>query len=53
LGELYKDLDIGADIKNKRFEWVAHVVRRDQGRTFKIFGSKREGSRRRGRPRVR
>jgi hypothetical protein len=32
LSELYKDLDITADIKMKRIEWVGHVVRMDQGR---------------------
>ena len=25
--ELYKDLDIVADIKKKRLEWIGHVVR--------------------------
>jgi hypothetical protein len=50
---LYKDLDIAADIKKKRFEWTGHVVRTDHGRTVKkIFESKPEGSRRRGRPRL-
>ena len=54
LRELYKDLDIVADIKKKRLEWIGHVVRMDQGRTVKkIFESKPEGSRRRGRPRLR
>ena len=53
LRELYNDLDIVADVKKKRFKWIGHVVRMDQGRTVKIFESKREGSRRRGRPRVR
>jgi len=36
--KLYKDLDIVADIK--RLEWIGHVVRMDQGRTVKIYGSK-------------
>jgi hypothetical protein len=31
--ELYKDLDIVADIKNKRSEWIEHVVRKDQRRS--------------------
>jgi hypothetical protein len=54
LRELYTDLDIVADIKQKRLEWFGHVVRKDQGRTVKkVFESKPEGSRRRGRPRVR
>ena len=35
-------------------EWIAHVVRVDQGRVIKkIFESKQEGSRIRGRPRLR
>ena len=52
--ELYKNLYIVADIKRKRLEWIGHVVRMDQGRTDKkIFESKPEGSRRRGRPRLR
>jgi hypothetical protein len=35
LRELYKDPDIVADIKQKRLEWFAHVVRMDQGTTVK------------------
>jgi len=51
---MYKDLDIVADIRKKRLEWTGHVVRIDQGRTVKkIFESKLEGSRRKGRPRLR
>ena len=54
LRELYKDLDIVADIKKKRQEWIEQVVRMDQGtRVKKIFESKPDGSRRRGRPRMR
>jgi hypothetical protein len=54
LSELYKDLDIVADIREKRLEWTGHVVRIDQGRAAKkIFESKLEGSRRSGRPRMR
>jgi len=54
LREIYKDLDIVADIKLKRLEWTGHVVRMDQGRTVqKIFESKPEGRRRKGRPRLR
>ena len=46
--ELYKDIHIVAEIKEKRLEWIGHVVRMDQGRTVKkIFESKPEGSRRR------
>jgi len=40
--ELYKDLDIVADIKNKRLEWIGHLVRMDHGRAVKIFESKPE-----------
>ena len=48
---LYKDLDIATDIKKKRMEWTGYVVRIDHGRTVKkIFESKPERSRRRGRP---
>jgi hypothetical protein len=48
--EQYKDLDIVADIKKKRLEWIGHDVRMDQRRTIKkIFDSKRKGSKRRGR----
>ena len=39
LRELYKYLDIVADIKEKRFDWIGHIVRMDQKRTVKkIFG---------------
>jgi len=35
-------------------EWIGHVVRMDQGRTVKkVLESRPEGSRRRGRPRLR
>jgi len=51
LRELYKDLDIVADIKKNRFGWLESVERMDQVRTVKkIFESKPQGSRRRGRP---
>jgi hypothetical protein len=42
--ELYKNLDIEADIKKNRLEWIGHVVRMDEGKTLqkKIFGSKPE-----------
>ena len=54
LRELQKDLDIVADIKKKKFECTGHVVRMDQGREAKkIFENKPEGSRRRGRSRLR
>jgi DNA-binding transcriptional regulator GbsR (MarR family) len=46
LRELYKDLDIVADIRKKRYEWTGHVVRMNQRMTVKkIFESKLEGSR--------
>jgi hypothetical protein len=42
--ELYKDIDIVADIKKKTLECVGHVVRMDKERTVtKIFESKPEG----------
>jgi hypothetical protein len=43
LRELYKDLDIVADIKKKRWEWIGHVVRMNR----KVKLSKLEISRRR------
>jgi hypothetical protein len=54
LGELYKYLDMVADIKKKSFEWMRHVARMDQGRKVKeVFESKALGSRRGVRPRLR
>ena len=54
LRELSKDLDKVADIKRESLEWTENFVRMDQGRTVKkIFESNLEGSRRRGRPRLR
>jgi hypothetical protein len=54
LRELYKDLDIVADINKKRVEWIGHVVRIDQRRRVKkVFQSKPDGRRRRGIPRLR
>jgi len=42
------------DIKKKRLEWSAELVRMDQRRTAKeALESKPEGSRRMGRPRLR
>jgi hypothetical protein len=35
LRELYRDLDIYADISQKRLEWTGTVVRMAQGRIFK------------------
>jgi hypothetical protein len=52
LRKLYKDLCIVADINKKLLEWIGHVVRRDQGRTVKVYENKPEQSRR-GRPRQR
>jgi hypothetical protein len=34
LRELYKDLDITADIKKKRLKWIGHVVREGQLRKY-------------------
>jgi hypothetical protein len=54
LRELYKDLEIVADITKKILGWVCHVVRMDQGKTVKkAFETKQERSRRRGRSRWR
>jgi hypothetical protein len=53
LRQLYKDSDIVADLK-KKLKWIRHVVRMDQRRRVKkISESKPEGSRKRGRPRLR
>ena len=35
LREMHKDLDIAANIKNERLDWIGHVVRMDQERTVK------------------
>ena len=59
-----RELHKVANIKKKRLEWIGHVVLMDQGRTVtnildqgrtvtKIFESKPEGSRRKGRSRMR
>jgi hypothetical protein len=54
LWELYKDLDTAADIKKGRLECIGHLVRMAHGRVVKkIFESKLEGTRRKGRPRMR
>ena len=51
--ELYKNLAIITDINEKRLEWIGHVLKWDQGRIFeKIFESKPEGNRGRGRLRL-
>jgi hypothetical protein len=53
LRELYKVLDIVADIKRKRLEWIGHLLRMDHGRDVKkMFESKPEGRRRTGRHRL-
>jgi len=53
-GAIYKDLDIPADIKKKRLEWIGYVVGMDQGRIVKkICEGKPEGSIRRERTRLR
>jgi hypothetical protein len=54
LGELYKALDLVADINRKQLEWLGHVTRMDQRKVVKkIFESKPEGRRKVGRPRFR
>ena len=51
---LYKDLDVAADIKKKRLEWIGHSVRIYHGWVVKrIFESKPEGRRRMGGSRLR
>ena len=47
-------MQIAADIKKKKLEWIRRVVKTDQGRIVKkITESKQEGRRRRrGRPRL-
>jgi hypothetical protein len=35
LRELYRNVDKVANIKRKRLEWIGHVVRMDQGKTYK------------------
>jgi len=51
LREIYKDLDIVADIKKKSLECAGRIARMDQARTVKkIYDSKSERCRRRGRP---
>jgi hypothetical protein len=53
VGTIKKNLEIAANIKKNRLEWIGHEVRKDQGRTVKkIFQSKPAG-RRRGRPTLR
>ena len=47
LREPYKDLDVVADIKKKKLEWIVHVVKIDREEQKNIFESKSEGSRRR------
>jgi hypothetical protein len=50
LREIHKDLDITADMKRKRFEWIGHGIRMEEGRTYKkMFESKMEKRRRRRR----
>ena len=52
LWELYKDLDIVADIKKKGLESEGHLVRMDRRMVVqKTFKGKPEGRRRMGRPR--
>ena len=37
LKEIYKDLDMVADTKKKRLEWIGHVAKIDQVWTVKVF----------------
>jgi hypothetical protein len=53
LRELYKDLDIVSDIKEKRLEWIGHVLRMDQEKRFKKRSESKLEGRSRGRPRLR
>ena len=54
LSGLHSDQDITADVTKERLEWIGHVVRMDKGRPVKkILEMKPEGSRKRGRPRLR
>ena len=54
LWELYKDLDIVADIKRRRLKLIGQLVRMDHGRVVKkMFESKPEGRERMGRTRLR
>jgi transcription termination factor 2 len=50
----YKSQDVITVIKIRRLEWLGHVVRMDESRSVKkIFEGKLEGTRGRGRPRLR
>jgi hypothetical protein len=43
LWKLYIDLDIAADIKKRRLEWIGNLVRMDHGRVVKkIFREETE-----------
>jgi hypothetical protein len=54
LREICKYLDIVADIKKKRFEWIGHVAKMNQGSPVKkAFEFKPEGGRRKGSSRLR
>ena len=49
--ELEEDLDMVADIQNKKLEWIGQLVRMHHGSVVKkIFGSEPEGRRMVGRP---
>ena len=37
LSELHNDLDITADVKKERLEWIGDVVRKDQGRELSKY----------------
>ena len=54
LRELYNDLDNLADINMKRFEWIGHIARINEGSTVKkAFEIKPEGGRGRGSSKLR
>jgi hypothetical protein len=31
VGEIYKDLDVAADMKRKKFEWIGHGIKTEEG----------------------
>ena len=54
LQALYNDIDIIADIKARRVEWLGHVYRMDTNRAPKVvLDAKLDSKRRRGRPKTR
>jgi hypothetical protein len=52
LYQLYKDLDLGTEIRKWRLHWIGHVERTEESRIpIKLIHSNSEGQRRTGRPR--